>query len=197
VADLCSVFHLAMPGWFPDFAAILPSETETVRERMALIIELSRLNIIHDTGGPFAAGVFESHSGRIVSLGVNRVIAHSCSSAHAEIMALSLAQQALGTYDLGGRGLPHHELVVNWLPCAMCFGAVLWSGVRRLVIAGHGDELEKITGFDEGPRPADWKEELARRSIDVLGDIMRDEAMEVFKEFRERGNRVYNARQNH
>jgi len=62
-------------------------------------------------------------------------------------MTLSLAQKILGTYDLGGPGLPVYQLVVNWLPCAMCFGATCWSGVRSLVIAGSGSELEEITGF--------------------------------------------------
>ena len=46
---------------------------------------------------------------------------------------------------------PTHELVVNWRPCVQCYGATLWSGVRRLVIAGSGPELEELTSFDEGP----------------------------------------------
>ena len=81
-------------------------------------------------------------------------------TAHAEIMALSVAQQRLGTFDLGGPGLPAHQLVVNWRPCAMCYGAVPWSGVRQLVVAGDGPELEQITGFDEGPCHPDWLREL-------------------------------------
>lgn len=195
MAHLLSRFDLAMPSWFNAFAAGLPDRVKTTEEGMAIIIDLSRLNIEHDTGGPFAAGVFETGTGRIISLGVNRVMAHRCSSAHAEIMAISLAQQQLGTYDLGGKGLPRHELVVNWLPCTMCFGAVLWSGVKRLVIAGHGAELEEITGFDEGPRPVEWREELDRRGIDTVADVMRDRAVEVFREFRDKGRTVYNPRQ--
>ncbi len=195
MSDMLSAFTLSMPSWFDAFAGLLPDHVKSPVEGMAIIIELSRLNIVHDTGGPFAAGVFESGSGRIISLGVNRVMAHNCSSAHAEIMALSLAQKRRGMYDLGGKGMPSHDLYVNWLPCTMCFGAVLWSGVKRLVIAGHGGELEEITGFDEGPRPANWKEELTRRKIEVLDGVMRNEAIEVFREFRDRGSTVYNARQ--
>jgi tRNA(Arg) A34 adenosine deaminase TadA len=195
MSDMLSAFTLSMPSWFNDFAGVLPDHVESPEEGMAIILELSRLNIVHDTGGPFAAGVFESCSGRIISLGVNRVMAHNCSSAHAEIMALSLAQKRRGTYDLGGKGMPSHDLYVNWLPCTMCFGAVLWSGVKRLVIAGHGAELEEITGFDEGPRPVNWEEELAVRKIEVIAPVMRDQAIEVFREFRDGNNTVYNARQ--
>jgi tRNA(Arg) A34 adenosine deaminase TadA len=192
---LIDTFQLGMPEWFGGYAAGLPEFVKPIEERMKIIIEMSRLNVEHDTGGPFAAGVFESDSGRIISLGVNRVMHYNCSCAHAEIMALSLAQQKLGTFDLGGSGCAVHDLFVNWLPCTMCFGAVLWSGVKRLVIAGHGRELEEITGFDEGPRPANWESELTGRRIAVITDIMRNEAIQVFSEFRARNRFVYNARQ--
>ena len=100
----------------------------------------------------------------------------------------------LGTYDLGAEGLPPHELVVNWRPCAMCFGAVLWSGVRALTIAGEGPEVEEITGFDEGPVTEDWRGELKQRGITLNENILRDEAIAAYKEFAASQNFVYNAR---
>ncbi|NCC04560.1 MAG: nucleoside deaminase [Proteobacteria bacterium] len=161
---------------------------------MATVIEFSRRNFQRNTGGPFAAGIFERDSGRVVVIGVNRVMPFQCSSAHAEVMAISLAQKLLGVYDLGAPGLPAYQLVVNWRPCAMCFGAVLWSGVRSLVIAGEGPELEKITGFDEGPIHPDWRAELSRRGIEVVEDVLRAEALEAYREFAASQSFVYNAR---
>jgi len=110
-------------------------------------------------------------------------------------MAISVAQKILGTFDLGGAGLPAHQLVVNWRPCAMCYGAVLWSGVRSLVIAGEGPELEEITGFDEGPIHPEWEAELQRRGIEVVNNILRNEALDAYREFAHSHNLVYNARQ--
>jgi tRNA(Arg) A34 adenosine deaminase TadA len=162
---------------------------------MAAVIRFSRLNFEHGTGGPFAAGVFERNSGKLLVIGVNRVMASNCSSAHAEVMALSLAQKLLGTYDLGGPDLSAHQLVVNWRPCAMCFGAVLWSGVRSLVIAGSGPELEEITGFDEGPVHPDWEAELAKRGIALVDNVLTEEALQVYRDFAASGNIVYNSRQ--
>ena len=162
---------------------------------MTAVLRFARLNWEHETGGPFAAGVFERDSGRLVALGVNRVVPLGCSSAHAEIMALSLAQRRLGVYDLGGQGMPAHQLVVNWTPCAMCFGAVLWSGVRSLVIAGPGPEMEAITGFDEGPLPADWRGELARRGIELVEGVLRDRALADFRAFAASNPTIYNGRQ--
>lgn len=188
-------FTLEMPEWAVSALDELPEFLPTPEERMAAVIEFSRQNFLRNTGGPFAAGVFERESGRLVVIGVNRVMHYNCSSAHAEIMALSLAQKMLNNYDLGADGMPDHELVVNWRPCAMCFGAVLWSGVRSLVIAGDGPELEEITGFDEGPVSPDWREELNRRGISLTEDVLRDKAIEAYREFAASQNTVYNARQ--
>jgi tRNA(Arg) A34 adenosine deaminase TadA len=187
--------HLTLPDWALAELAQLPPFLPALRERMAAVIRFSQLNFERQTGGPFAAGVFERDSGRLVVIGVNRVMPLNCSSAHAEVMALSVAQQMLQTYDLGGPGLPAHQLVVNWRPCIMCYGAVIWSGVRSLVVAGSGPELERITGFDEGPVPASWAGELHGRGIEVVDGVLREQACAVFQAFRDSGHVVYNARQ--
>ncbi len=188
-------FTLTMPEWTVVELARLPEGLPTIEDRMRKILRLARLNVENDTGGPFAAGVFERESGRPIAIGVNRVLATGCSSAHAEVMALSLAQKALNTWDLGGAGLPVHQLVVNWRPCAMCYGALLWSGVRSLVIAGSGPELEEFTGLDEGPLNPRWDAELRERGIEVIDDVLRAEACDVFRAFKVADRFVYNARQ--
>ena len=120
-----SGFTLDLPDWAVDELNQLPEYLPSNEERMAAVIEFSRINFQRKTGGPFAAGIFERDTGRLIVIGVNRVLPFHCSSAHAEIMAISLAQKLLGVYDLGADGLPAHQLVVNWRPCTMCFGAVL------------------------------------------------------------------------
>jgi tRNA(Arg) A34 adenosine deaminase TadA len=188
-------FELTLPDWAAaELAARADARFASFEDRMRFVIGLARTNFERDTGGPFAAAVFDAGSGRLVSIGVNRVVPTRCSSAHAEVMALSLAQQAAGTYDLGGHGQPPHQLVVNWCPCAMCCGAVIWSGVRALVVAGSGDELEELTGFDEGPIHPDWAGELARRGIPVVNGVLHDEACAMFRDFAASGRAVYNAR---
>jgi tRNA(Arg) A34 adenosine deaminase TadA len=187
--------HLTLPDWARTRLAAVPGCLPAAEDRMGLVLDLARLNFQRDTGGPFAAGVFEAGTGRLVAAGVNRVVACGCSSAHAEVMALALAERRLGVYDLGGQGLPAHELVVNWRPCVQCYGALLWSGVRHLTIAGSGPELEELTGFDEGPIHPDWAGELARRGITVREGVLRAEAVDLFREFRASARLVYNARQ--
>jgi tRNA(Arg) A34 adenosine deaminase TadA len=187
-------FTLALPDWAEEELKRLPTHFPTLEARMREVIRFSRLNFENGTGGPFAAGVFEQDSGKLVVIGVNRVVPSNCSSAHAEVMTLSLAQKLLGTYDLGGAGMPTYQFVVNWRPCAMCYGATFWSGVRSLAIAGSGPELESITGFDEGPIHPDWDKELAKRGIELIDNVLTDEAVAVFRDFAASGAVVYNGR---
>ena len=188
-------FTLALPEWAVEANRRLPAFMPSLEERMEAVIRFSRLNFENGTGGPFSAGVFERDSGKPVVIGVNRVVPSNCSSAHAEVMTLSLAQKILGNYDLGAPGMPIYQLVVNWLPCAMCFGATCWSGIRSLAIAGSGPELEQITGFDEGPIHPEWNKQLEKRGIELIDNVLTDKALEVYRAFASSGALVYNARQ--
>jgi tRNA(Arg) A34 adenosine deaminase TadA len=187
-------FTLSLPDWAVEENERLPEYIPSLEDRMREVIRFSRLNFERGTGGPFAAGVFERDTGKRVIIGVNRVVPSNCSSAHAEVMTLSLAQKLLGTFDLGGASMPAYQLVVNWRPCAMCFGATLWSGIRSLAIAGSGAELEAITGFDEGPIHPQWDEELAKRGVELINNVLTDEAIAVYRDFAASGALVYNGR---
>ncbi len=156
------------------------------------VLDLMQTNIATD-GGPFAAAVFERESGLLIAAGANRVVASHCSTAHAEILALSLAQAKLNNHDLGADGLPAYELVTSAEPCVMCFGAVIWSGVRNLICAARGADVEAI-GFDEGPRPENWIDELETRGITVTTDLLRDDACKLLQNYRACNGIIYNAR---
>ena len=140
---------LELPGWveelLPDPRGTYPTE----EDRMRLVVELSRLNVERGTGGPFGAAIFERETGRLLAPGVNLVVPASCSVAHAEMVAIMIAQQVAGDFDLGGGGKPAYELYASTEPCAMCLGATPWSGVRGL-LCGARDEDARAVGFDEG-----------------------------------------------
>ena len=190
--DLAISFSATLPDWVLDEIAVDPVEMPAVEDRMRLVNRLADRNHREGSGGPFAALVADPATGRVVAVGVNLVLAHNLSSLHAEVVALTLAQAKLGTWDLGGHKL---ELVVNWRPCAMCYGAAMWSGVTGLVTAGEGPLLEELTGFDEGPMRDDWKEQFVQRGIDVRTGVLQDEAVAVFRAYGERTDvTVYNGR---
>jgi len=186
--------EIKVPDWI-DSQIVDPEKTyATVADRMDLVIGLARRNVDAGTGGPFGAAVFDMQTGRLVAPGVNGVMPANCSVAHAEVMAIMVAQKIMASYDLGAEGLPPMELVSSTEPCAMCLGAVIWSGVRRLV-CGARDEDARSIGFDEGPKPHLWPAALEERGIAVLQDVGRQAAVDVLKYYLKRGGMVYNARQ--
>lgn len=187
-------FKVDLPDWAVAENKKLPTHLASVEAQMEAVIRFSRLNFQNETGGPFAAGVFEKETGKVIIIGVNRVVPTNVSSAHAEIVTLSLAQQILRTFDLGGPDMPHYQLVVNGRPCAMCFGSIPWSGVRSLVVGASGEQIESITGFDEGPIHPKWQTELRNRGIEVTENVLAEQACEVFREFAASGAPIYNGR---
>jgi tRNA(Arg) A34 adenosine deaminase TadA len=182
---------LQLPSWIESTLAQAEQVYPTVEERMRLIIKLSQLNIEHRTGGPFGAGIFESESGRLISAGVNLVESANCSLAHAEMVAIAVAQRVIGSYDLSGGKDGVYQLVTSTEPCAMCLGAIPWSGVRS-VVCGARDQDARSIGFDEGSKPPDWVKSLERRGINVVRDVLREQAKAVLLEYGERGGLIYN-----
>jgi len=181
-----------LPGWAEGVVEQAGRAFESVEARMRFAIELAHRNIEEKTGGPFGAAVFEADTGTLVSVGVNLVEPSHCSLAHAEMVALALAQQAVGHYDLSHDGIVR-ELVTSTEPCAMCLGAIPWSGVRRVVCGARGADACAI-GFDEGAKPADWVAALTGRGIEVVRDVLRNEAQAVLRRYAESDGSIYNAR---
>ncbi len=180
--------RLSLPEWIHaevEPAALFP----TAEQQVALAIRLASLNVRHGTGGPFGAAVFDVR-GRVVSLGVNRVLPQCCSLAHAETMALMLAQQSLGRARLDATG-DSFVLATSAQPCCQCYGAIVWSGIGMLLIGARAEDVESITEFDEGPLPEDWIGELERRGIAMQRDIHREAACDVLREYARRGGQSY------
>jgi tRNA(Arg) A34 adenosine deaminase TadA len=188
-----NTIEIRLPEWIGPLVTERGGGLMTVESRMQFVIEIARQNVERRTGGPFGAAVFEAGSGRVVGVGVNLVEASNCSFAHAEMIAIATAQQAVGHYDLGG-GTSVYELVTSTEPCAMCLGAIPWSGVRRVVCAACGGDACEI-GFDEGAKPVDWVGELRKRGIEVVCNVLREEARAVLRRYAQSGGLIYNAHQ--
>ncbi len=185
--------HLTLPAWVHeavDDARAYPSDAEKVD----LAIGLSRRNIEAGTGGPFGAAVFGPDH-RIIAVGVNRVVPHACSIAHAEMMAYMLAQARTQrkrlNLDEADRPVGPIALATSAQPCCQCYGATVWAGIDRLLIGARSEDVEALTEFDEGPLPADWIGALGARGIEVVRDIGREAACAVLRAYGESGGERY------
>ena len=184
------MLSVSLPDWIGDVVqwdAAFPTD----EARMELAIALSLENIDRGTGGPFGACVFEQESGRLVAVGVNSVQRHNNSTLHAEMVALMMAQHRMQHFTLHDERFPVHALVTSCDPCAMCFGAVLWSGVRRVVSGATRDDAAHL-GFDEGPVFDQSYRYLEARGIKFHREVRRQAAVDVLERYRREGGAIYN-----
>lgn len=183
-----SKISFEIPPWVGQLASRYHASTDTDRQ-MALVLAAARRNIEQQSGGPFAAAIFDVEKGGLVALGVNLVTSQGLSALHAEMVAIALAQRKLETYDLSQT---EHalRLVSSTEPCAMCLGAIPWSGIAELH-TGARDEDVRAIGFDEGAKPPDWRRSLLERDIQVVTDILRQEAQAVLRCYRENAGVIY------
>lgn len=181
-----------LPRWAARLMQQMDHPLRSEEDRMRFVVNLALRNIMEHTGGPFAAAIFEAQTGRLISVGVNLVVLTNCSLAHAELVALVHAHHTVRHFNLGAPGMPEHELVTSSEPCAMCFGAIPWSGVRRVLCGARTGDAEAI-GFDEGPKPRRWVAALEQRGITVVRDLCRREAVSVLLRYQQSGGIIYNA----
>jgi tRNA(Arg) A34 adenosine deaminase TadA len=185
--------HLTLPAWVHE-SVDTTRVYAGVEDKAGLAIELSRLNFEAGSGGPFGAAVFGPDD-RIIAVGVNRVLPHACSVAHAEIMAYMLAQQrtqrARLNRDAADLPIGPVTLATSSQPCCQCYGATVWAGIDHLVIGARAEDVMGLTEFDEGPLPADWIGELTRRGIAVTRDVLRENARAVLAAYGAAGGPRY------
>jgi tRNA(Arg) A34 adenosine deaminase TadA len=184
------VVHVEYPAW-TDAVVDWERSYASDEDRMRLAIAVSRANVERGTGGPFGAAIFEAPTGRLVAIGMNSVVRLNNCALHAEIVAFMMAQQRVGAFTLNAPHLPAHELFTSCEPCAMCLGATLWSGVRR-VVYGAAREDASLLNFDEGPVFPESYAYLESRGLTIVRDVLRDQARAVLQLYRAQGGEIYN-----
>lgn len=184
------VIEITLPAWV---ASSVDWERQylTDEEKITLAISLAEQNVLHESGGPFGAAVFDAANGKILSVGVNRAVPLHNSSLHAEVVAIMTAQEIVSSHSLKINGEAKYELFTSCEPCCMCLGATLWSGVGRLVCAATKEDAGNA-GFDEGPVYESSYEYLISRGIAVERQLQREKAARVFDLYKEKGGIIYN-----
>ena len=180
---------LSLPDWVAPLVADRPGPLLDDTAGMGLAVALAAENVRRGSGGPFGAVIVDAHGG-VVAPGVNCVEPAAQSWAHAEMVAVALAQGRLGHHDLSTHPAAPLTLYSSGEPCAMCLGALPWSGVATVVTAAREVDITAI-GFDEGDKPAGGLACLARHGISVRTDVLRAEARAVLEDYVARGGKLY------
>ncbi|NEM92085.1 nucleoside deaminase [Galbitalea soli] len=157
-----------------------PAITELDRARLADAIAVSnraRLSGNH----PFGAVLVDA-TGAVVLEAENSVTTENDCTGHAETNLVRLAWRAFGPDALGG-----YTLYTSCEPCAMCSGAIYWSGIGRVVFAMTEADLASLTGDHQENPTMSLSSALVlnsgTRAVEVRGPALAAQAMQSHADF--------------
>lgn len=155
-----------------------PNDERFLREAIAL----ARAGMDRNDGGPFGCVIVKD--GAIIGRGNNKVTSSNDPTAHAEVVAIREACQAIGSFQLEGC-----TLYTSCEPCPMCLGAIYWARPDRIVFAatradaadaGFDDQLI----YDELPLPPE------QRRISTTAQVLREEGRAVFAAWKSKADKT-------
>ena len=150
-------------------------------DHMRRAIELSLEMMRSGQGGPFGAVIVKD--GTIIAEGSNQVTSSNDPTAHAEIVALRRAGQALRTFDLTGC-----EIYTSCEPCPMCLAAIYWARLGRICYANDRHDAAKI-GFRDDFLYHEIPLPLDQRSIPTIR-VLQAEGWAAFEEWGRKPDKV-------
>lgn len=148
---------------------------------MRRAIELSRIHMEADEGGPFGAVVVKD--GEILGEGWNCVTSSHDPTAHAEVVAIRRACAKLGAFQLKGC-----ELYTSCEPCPMCLAAIYWARLDRVWFANGREDAAAIQ-FDDAWLYREVAAPSEARSLPAF-QLLREEALPVFQSWDRKADKV-------
>ncbi len=151
-------------------------------EGMSLALEVCRAGV--EAGqSPFGAAIVRE--GQVLAVAHNHVWQWTDPTAHAEVTAIRQACQGCGQVHLSGA-----TIYSTTEPCAMCFAAIHWARIGRIVFAARVEDAARY-GFNELPMGNAQLKSLGRLEVELVGDFQRDLALALFDLFKARHGRTY------
>lgn len=146
-------------------------------------IELAGIGMAQGHGGPFGALIVRGDE--VLAEGFNQVTGTHDPTAHAEVCAIRVACQALGSFTLSGC-----EIYSSCEPCPMCLSAIYWARLDKLYFAATRTDAAEI-GFDDAFLYAEIALEPEQRRLPSV-NAMRDHARQVMLPWKQMpGDRRY------
>jgi guanine deaminase len=142
---------------------------------MRKAIALATENVVSGSGGPFGAVVVRD--GEVIATGVNMVTSSNDPTAHAEVVAIRAACEAIGDFQLTGC-----VVYTSCEPCPMCLAALYWSRCEAIFFGSTAADAA-AAGFDDSFLYEEVKRPIDQRKIPTQR-LLGDEAIESFDAWR-------------
>lgn len=149
---------------------------------MRMAVEKAREGVLKGQT-PFGAVI--TGKGDVLACEHNKVWKDNDITAHAEIVVIREACKRLNTIDLSGC-----TLYTTCEPCTMCFGAIHWARVSRVVFGCRIKDAKKY-GFSELTVSSRRLKSLGNSRIKVEGGVLREECLELMKFWEGLGGKPY------
>jgi len=149
---------------------------------MRMALDVCRRGVEHGQS-PFGACIVQDD--RVLACEHNHVRIHTDPTAHAEVHAIRQACRAFGDIHLTGS-----TIYSTTEPCPMCFTAIHWARCRRVVFAASVQDAREF-GFNELQISNEQMKAIGASGVELRPGFMRDEAIELFRLWKERCNNPY------
>lgn len=174
------------PNWLLPYTNLTNLQSLDPEYLMSIANELALRNIQHNSGGPFGAVTVNTVTKKIIGFGIN-ASTNGGSIFHAEVLAIWDGLRSLSVSSYSDQKDPI-TLVTSSSPCAMCLGAIFWSGLKTLITGAPTSEVTKL-GFDEGYLPKNIKLQCKKRGITLIPNILVEQCVDVLSQY---NGKIYN-----
>jgi guanine deaminase len=141
-----------------------------------------KAGVEYKTGGAFGA-VIVSKEGKVLSDGMNHVVAQNDPTWHAEMQAIRQACALVRKPKLDGC-----ILYTSSEPCPMCMATAYWAGLDGIFRGAVVEDSKRYGNFDDNFIYAEVAKPAKDRAIS-LQELLRPEAVEVWKEYYDRADK--------
>jgi len=135
-------------------------------------------------GGPFGACLVRGNE--VLAVAPNTVLKDHDPTCHGEMNAIRLAARKLQSHDLSGC-----EIYSTTEPCPMCFAAIHWARIGRLIYGTTIIEVARL-GFNELTIGSRQMQALGRSPVAIYPGFLAGECRQLLAEWaRTPGRQVY------
>jgi len=140
----------------------------------------AKIAVENNEGGPFGAVIVIN--GKIIGRGHNQVLKLNDPTAHGEIQAIRDACKNIGSFSLKGA-----TIYTTCEPCPMCFGAIHWARIDKVIFAATKEDAARI-GFDDSLLWKIMKGE--KKPVFEYIKIKDKEVLELFEKYYNKPNKI-------